>query len=106
MQDLRKVFGAGSTAPSPFGRTKSDRARVEAIERDRRVPAPDLMSRLEPQLADLRVLLAGMSPDDWSVKVSHSTRGIMGMDQVMEEFLVGHLEAHADQLEGLLEGAS
>jgi hypothetical protein len=100
---LREAFSGGGAKPGPFGRTKADPGRVSAIERDRHVSISVLMERLRPQLADLRGLLAQMSPDDWTMTVSHSTLGTMGMDRVMEEFLVGHLEAHAAQLDSLVE---
>ena len=61
------------------------------------------MDRLRPKLVELRALLTEMSPDGWNMKVAHSTLGILGMDRVMEEFLVGHLEAHATQLDALAE---
>jgi hypothetical protein len=61
------------------------------------------MDRIRPQLVDLRDLLTQMSPDDWGTTVAHSTLGAMGMDRVVEEFLVGHLEAHAAQLDALVE---
>ena len=102
-RELRKILAAGWTSEPPFGRTKADRARIEAIDRDRHVPASELMDRLRPQLVELRALLTEMSPDGWNMKVAHSTLGILGMDRVMEEFLVGHLEAHATQLDALAE---
>jgi DinB superfamily len=89
--------------PPPFGRTKADAGRIDAIERDRAVPAPELLARLRPQLDDLRALLRDMTDEDWSRTVRHSTLGELSMPRVMDEFLVGHLEAHAAQLEALLD---
>jgi hypothetical protein len=100
--EIRGVLARGREEPVQFGRVKSDPGRVGSIERDRHVPAPELLDILRPQLEDLRTLLHDMSPSDWSTKVSHQTRGTMGMEDVMEEFLVGHLEGHADQLDALL----
>ena len=101
--ELRKILAGGWTADPPFGRTKADPARIQAIERDRHVPASGLMARLRPELSDLRNLLTEMSPEAWRRRVSHPTLGILGMGRVMEEFLVGHLEAHAAQLDALVE---
>jgi DinB family protein len=104
-KELRKVPAGGWTFEPPFGRTKADPARIQAIERDRHVPPSDLMDRLRSQLADLRRQLMEMSPEDWRRRVTHPTLGILGMGRVMEEFLVGHLEAHAAQLDSLVEGS-
>jgi hypothetical protein len=101
---LRRILAVKSDDPPAFGRVKSDPARIAAIERDRTVPARDLMDRVRLQAADLRDLITQMSPEDWSRAVSHPTLGILGMDRVMEEFLVGHLESHAEQLDSLVEG--
>jgi hypothetical protein len=90
--------------PLPFGRVKGSRERVEAIERDRTVPPSELMARLVPLLDDLRGLLGAMTEQDWARPVQHSTLGVITMSQVFEVFLVGHLEAHADQLDGLVSG--
>jgi hypothetical protein len=87
--------------PVPFGRTKADPGRIAAIERDRRLPVSQLMDRLEAHLAELKAMIGSLSPDDWTRRVSHSTMGIMDMPRVFDEFLVGHLEQHAAQLDEL-----
>jgi hypothetical protein len=103
MARLREVFARPpSEDPLPFGRTKGDPDRVAAIERDRHEPAERLMVRLRGDLDDLRDMLAAMSSADWGRTVRHSTLGVLDMPKVFEEFLVGHLESHAQQLDGLL----
>ena len=106
MARLREVLaGAGRTRsgePPPFGRISTDPGRVAAIERDRHTPPERLMVRLGGDLDDLRELLAEMSPPDWEFRVRHQTLGVLDMPRVFETFLVGHLEAHAGQLESLL----
>lgn len=89
---------------APFGRTKADHERVAAIERDRGVRPSALMDRISPQLVDLRELVASMSDEDWARAGRHPTLGEMAMPRIFEEFLVGHLESHADQLDGLARG--
>ena len=89
--------------PPPFGRVKSDPARIGAIERDRGLAASELMNRLRPQLEEVRRLVRALTPDDLARKVTHSTLGVLGMDRVLEEFVIGHLEEHAEQLESLVQ---
>jgi len=57
---------------------------------------------LRADLDDVRDLLADMSEADWDRRVLHRVLGEMDMPRVFEVFLVGHLEEHANQLEGLL----
>jgi hypothetical protein len=103
MARLREVFAhPASDDPQPFGRTKADPDRIGAIERDRSTSPEQLMVRLRADLDDLRDLLAEMTEQDWARTVEHSTLGVLDMPRVFEEFLIGHLEAHARQLEGLL----
>jgi DinB superfamily len=103
MARVREVLAEPPPAePPPFGRTKADPGRVAAIERDRHAAVPELLTRLRADLDDLRDLIAEMSPADWRRQVRHPTLGVMDVERVFEDFLVGHLEAHAAQLEGLL----
>jgi hypothetical protein len=107
MEQIRQVLNrhAGQDLPL-FGRTKSDPGRVAAIEADRGRPPSELMARLSSQLEDLRAFTDGLSEEDWRRQVRHSTLGVLDMSNIFETFLVGHLEAHADQLDGLAAAAS
>jgi hypothetical protein len=88
-------------APMAFGRVKSDPERVAAIERDRRRPVAELRARLDGHISDLRSMIETLPPEGWTLRVAHPTLGTMDMREVFEEFLVGHLEQHAAQLDGL-----
>jgi hypothetical protein len=101
MGQVRLALQAEGDPPTPFGRVKTDPDRVGAIERDRHRPVAELMDRLEGQLRELEQLIASLSPEQWGRRVAHSTLGIMDMGTAVDEFLVGHLEQHADQLDGL-----
>jgi hypothetical protein len=102
LDQVDAAFAAPGGDPVPFGRTRTDPHRIDAIERDRATPPTDLMARIEPQLSRLRVAIIGFTPEQWSDRrFAHPTLGEMDLSRVMEEFLVGHLEAHADQLDGL-----
>jgi hypothetical protein len=101
MDQVRMALEADPDVPPPFGRVKSDPGRIAAIERDRNRAAAELMDRLEGQMGELRAMIDGLSDEEWARRVAHPTLGVMGMPRVFDEFLVGHLEQHADQLEGL-----
>src|SRR4029079_14282922 len=76
--------------------------RIAAIEADRSVPVADLWGRIEPQLARLGTTLEAFADEDWGFEVTHPTLGVMVMPAILDRFLVGHLEEHAQQLEGLV----
>jgi hypothetical protein len=101
MGQVRMALAASPEEQVPFGRTKADPERIAAIERDRRVPVPQLLDRLERQMEDLRAMIESLTSVDWGRQVTHETLGIMDMPLVFDEFLVGHLEQHAAQLDEL-----
>jgi hypothetical protein len=98
--------GQSSGEPVPFGRTKKDPERIGAIERSRRESVNLLWADTFGDIAQLRGFLGRMEPDQWGVRGLHPTRGAMTVDELVEEFLVGHLEEHADQLEGMTRTAA
>src|SRR5204862_411810 len=102
MDQIRDAVAAGVTdEPVPFGRVKSDPNRVAGIEAGRHDPIGVLHTRLSEEVNGLKAFLADLSEDDWRVTGRHQTLGTMPMDRIVEEFLVGHLEEHAAQLESL-----
>ncbi len=90
-----------SDEPVPFGRTKRDPERIGAIERDRREAISALWDDTRSDIATLRTFLGTIEPDQWNMRGLHPTLGAMTVDELTERFLVGHLEEHADQLEGM-----
>jgi hypothetical protein len=102
IQQARPVLrGQASRAPVPFGRTKSDPERIGAIERNRREAVFVLWADTSAGIAELRGFLTSMEPGQWDVLGLHPTRGAMTVDELVERYLVGHLEEHADQLEAM-----
>ena len=88
--------------PIPFGRVKTDPDRVAAIERDRATEVAALHDRLGEGIALTRDLLTSIPDTAWQrVAGVHSTLGVMPLAKIVDEFMVGHLEEHADQLDGL-----
>jgi len=88
-------------APVSFGRTRTDPRRVGEIAR-RRAEGPEaLMATVREEGARLRDFLAGLPDDAWTRAGLHPTLGTLTVREMVQEFLVGHLEQHADQLDGL-----
>lgn len=80
---------------------KTDAGRIDPIERERRTAASDLLARVTSQIADLSATLNALPSDAWGVSGLHPTLGEMRLPAILERFVLGHLEEHADQLDGL-----
>jgi hypothetical protein len=101
VRQARSLLAAPEEGPVPFGRTRADPDRLAAIERDRRVPPAELWERLRGHLAELRVFLEHVPPEGWERRGLHPALGMMDLAEVVERFLVGHLEEHLLQLDRL-----
>ena len=105
IDQVQAVIRSYQDEPVPFGRTKSDPARVAAIDRDRTQPVSVLWSDTHTDIEHLRRFLSGLDARAWNVRGLHPALGVMDLDRIVEDFLVGHLEQHADQLDELTRDA-
>ena len=101
MGELERIIGAGADTPVPFGRTKSDPGRLAAIERDRATDPAQMMSRVSAAVEEFRVFVGELEPHEWAARGEHPTLGALSVGSIVERFVVGHLEEHAEQLDGL-----
>ncbi|HEX6140633.1 MAG TPA: threonine/serine dehydratase [Candidatus Limnocylindria bacterium] len=105
MGQLRSILearAAGRPEPIPFGRSKADEERIAAIERERRTSPGELLRRVTADLAQASASLAALPAEAWEARGLHPTLGEMPLDAIVERFVVGHLEEHADQLDLLV----
>lgn len=98
---LTAVLDAASPDPVPFGRTRRDHGRIEAIERGRHDVPADQLAIAAGSAARLTELLAAMTNEDWARTGAHETLGVMDLDDQLRHFHVGHYEEHADQLDSI-----
>jgi hypothetical protein len=101
ISQAERVMAADSPDPVPFGRARASADHIAAIERDRHQGSNALWHDVKEDLNDLRAFLGDISDRAWLTKGLHPTRGVMTVSQLIEELLIGHLEHHATQLEGL-----
>jgi len=100
-EQLRMVVSKYDGTPVPFGRSRTDPGRLKPIEENRNVPIAEQMAGTHSSLVALEAYVRGMSPSDWSAVGMHPARGAMDARQIVQFFVVDHLEEHADQLDGL-----
>lgn len=103
LAQARRVASLPTNEPVPFGRVKTDAGRIEAIERDRHADPAALLERVRASLAEVSVAARSFSPEDWTRRGAHPTRGEMTVRALVEQFIVEHLEEHAGQLDALAE---
>jgi len=96
--EIERVLASRGSDPMPFGRTSEDEGRVGAIEAGRHEPPTEQMARLAGALMLLRTYLVGLSEARWAARGLHERRGEMTVTEIVDRFIVSHLEEHADQL--------
>lgn len=99
VEQLEEVVDDYRGDPVPFGRISSDPDRLAAIESGKAMDFETHLHWLGVHLADLRGFLSALPESAWSVEGLHQTLGPMKLEQMIERFLVSHLEEHAAQLE-------
>jgi hypothetical protein len=104
LAEARQVIDRYRGEPVAFGRVKSDPERVAAIARDRNAEVQALWTRTEDGIAAVRAFLRGLPDGAWLATGVHQTLGVMSLAHIVDEFMVGHLEQHAAQLDGLAAG--
>ena len=101
--EIERVL-AGAPEPVPFGRVATDPVRIALVERDRSVPPRELYDRIDDALRRFGARWRTLSPADLARRGLHPTRGEITVAAMPERFIVGHLEDHVRQLEGILAG--
>ncbi|HET6380293.1 MAG TPA: threonine/serine dehydratase [candidate division Zixibacteria bacterium] len=99
---LAQIQSVLASPGAQFGRVKTDANRLAAIERERRTAPGELLRRVTADLAQVSSVLQQLKPEDWDIIGRHPTRGEMPVSRMVDEFIVAHLEEHADQLDGLV----
>lgn len=98
---LGLVLDRDRAEPVPFGRVATDPTRIATIEAKRREAVDAQLGRLIGSLAALRRQLRALPTPAWQRRGLHPTRGKMDVVEIVERFVVNHLEEHAEQLASL-----
>lgn len=98
---IQRVIAQPTHGAIPFGRVKTDAARLEAIERERNTDPAALLERVRSSLAEIGDAMRSWPPETWRLRGAHPTLGEMTVERMVEHFIVDHLEEHVDQLDGL-----
>ena len=97
VEQFEDVVAAGG-AGHPFGRTKQTPSRLARIESGRHRSDADLLGEMDAGVDRAVAFLPNLKSADSTLAGAHTTRGRMTVAAAVEEFIVAHLEQHADQL--------
>ncbi len=102
IEEIGDVVDEYQGEPVAIGRAADDDTRLAGVEHGRAVPVDRLWQEVRSDLADLRAFLRALPEDRWTVVGVDSVRGEMDLEQLIEIYLISHLEEHVTQLEELL----
>lgn len=99
----RVLDGAARGAePVPFGRLATDDVRTAVLGRDRSLPVAELLSRIDADADRLEQRLRGLTEVGLDRRGLHPRRGEQSVRELLERFVVDHLDEHLRQLRPLL----
>jgi hypothetical protein len=97
VDELELVIEAGGQGHG-FGRTKQTPSRLARIEAGRHSPTDLLLEEMDAGVQRVVGFVSRLESAQWDLTGTHPTLGTMSVAQAVEEFIVVHLEQHADQL--------
>ncbi len=100
--EMERVLAPGDAGPAAFGRTAADQIRTLTVARDATLPPRELYDRMAAGIDRYERRLPQLSEADVRRRGTHPTRGELTVEELLERFVVGHLEEHAVQLEDAL----
>jgi uncharacterized damage-inducible protein DinB len=81
----------------PFGRTHDDPDRVGAVQQHGRDSLDSMLPRVRSACTEAVDTLRQIPPHGWARTARHATRGDMSVEQIVDQFLVSHVEEHLSQ---------
>ena len=87
---------------APFGRTHADADRIAAIEQHSHDSLETIVARIRGALEESVRTLRSLPDDAWARAGQHPTRGSMTAEEVIDRFLLNHVEEHTAQISATL----
>jgi len=85
-----------------FGRTLDDPGRLGAIAAHAQDPAEVVRGSLRSSCAEAISIMRTLPAAQWQLAGQHVRRGAMSIEQVVDEFMVAHVEDHVQQVDAAL----
>ncbi len=87
---------------APFGRTHDDPDRIAAVETRAGLTLEQIVPRVREALSTAAAALLTIPAEGWTRTGRHTRRGEMTVQQIVDQFLIEHLEEHMHQAEATL----
>ena len=87
---------------APFGRTHEDPDRIAAIEQHSHDGLEAIAARIRHGLDESVRTLRSLPDEAWASAGQHPTRGSMTAEEVIDRFLLNHVEEHTAQISATL----
>ena len=87
---------------APFGRTHEDPNRIAAVEAHAEDARSIVLGRIREGLAQAVAALEAIPAEAWARTGQHARRGTMSVEQVFDDFILGHVEEHRTQVQAAL----
>ncbi|HEX7127092.1 MAG TPA: DinB family protein [Thermodesulfobacteriota bacterium] len=101
LAQARRIVEAPPGERVETGRRTDDPARLAGVARGMQVAVPVLFDEARTAIGEARRFIAGLAPADLARETRHPRYGVMSLAAFLDRFIVGHLEEHAAQLDGL-----
>jgi hypothetical protein len=100
--EIERILGGPADSAVAFGRVASDSVRIGVIGRDRTVPLRELFARLGADGGRVAARLSELTVEEAGRRGAHPTLGEVTVEDIVERFVVDHLEEHVEQLRAIL----
>jgi uncharacterized damage-inducible protein DinB len=86
-----------SADSQPFGRTHDDPDRIGAVQQHSGDSLDSMLPQVRAACSDAADLLRQIPEEGWTRTARHANRGDMSVEQIVDQFLVHHVEEHLTQ---------
>jgi hypothetical protein len=102
LAQMERVIAASGEVV-PMGRVAGDTLRAQAIETGRTLPTRELVARIRSAIGRYVVRLPELTAEDWGQRGIHPRVGELTVAEMLDRFVLGHLDEHVAQLNHALE---
>jgi uncharacterized damage-inducible protein DinB len=95
-----------SADSQPFGRTHDDPDRIGAVQQHSHDTLDSMLPRLQTACTQAIEALQHIPPEGWKRTARHANRGDMSVEQIVDQFLVTHVEEHLAQARAAITAAA
>jgi hypothetical protein len=100
--EAHRLLKSGRAELLEFGRGDTSRIRLEGI-RSRRYIKPIVLFRqqIRPSIREVQIFLENRRAEELQIEGLHVEDGVMSILRLIEDYVVDHLEEHAEQVDSI-----